>query len=115
MANLNKVLLIGRLTRDPELRYIQSGSAVTEFGLATNREWTTPQGELLLNQEFQMVTGVLTAGGKGVPLANGKLRGDQITFTAGGVEYAGKVSGDRIEGTVAADGKRQAWTATRTK
>ena len=77
--------------------------------------WTTPQGELLLNQEFQMVTGVLTAGGKSVPLASGKLRGDQITFTAGGVEYAGKVSGDRIEGTVAADGKRQAWTATRAK
>jgi precorrin-6B methylase 2 len=77
--------------------------------------WTTPQGELLLNQEFQMVTGVLTAGGKSVPLASGKLRGDQITFTAGGVEYAGKVSGDRIEGTAAADGKRQAWTATRAK
>ncbi len=45
MANLNKVLLIGRLTRDPELRYIQSGSAVAEFGLAVNREWNTPQGE----------------------------------------------------------------------
>lgn len=77
--------------------------------------WTTPQGELLLNQEFQMVTGVLTAGGKSVPLASGKLRGDQITFTAAGAEYTGKVSGDRIEGTVAADGKRQAWTAARAK
>jgi precorrin-6B methylase 2 len=77
--------------------------------------WATPQGELLLNQEFQIVTGVLTTGGKSVPLAGGKLRGDQITFTAAGAEYAGKVSGDRIEGTVAAEGKRQAWMATRAK
>lgn len=77
--------------------------------------WTMPQGELLLNQEFQVVTGALTVGGTSVPLASGKLRGDQITFTAGGVEYAGKVTGDRIEGTMAADGKKQAWAATRAK
>jgi len=37
MANLNKVLLIGRLTRDPELRYVQSGTAVLDLGLAVNR------------------------------------------------------------------------------
>ncbi|MFH1731536.1 MAG: single-stranded DNA-binding protein [Planctomycetota bacterium] len=37
MANLNKVLLIGNLTRDPELRYIQSGTAVVDLGLAVNR------------------------------------------------------------------------------
>jgi len=37
MANLNKVLLIGNVTRDPELRYIQSGSAVLDLGLAVNR------------------------------------------------------------------------------
>ena len=39
MANLNKVMLIGNLTRDPELRYTPKGSAVTEFGLAINRIW----------------------------------------------------------------------------
>lgn len=44
MANLNKVLLIGRLTRDPELRYTQGGTAVTEVGLAVNREFTTSDG-----------------------------------------------------------------------
>ena len=37
MANLNKVILIGRLTRDPETRFIPSGSGVTNFGLAINR------------------------------------------------------------------------------
>ena len=45
MANLNKVFLIGNLTRDPELRYIPSGTAVASFGLATNRVYTTSSGE----------------------------------------------------------------------
>jgi len=45
MANLNKVFLIGNLTRDPELRYIPSGTAVANFGLATNRVYTTQDGE----------------------------------------------------------------------
>jgi len=45
MANYNKVFLIGNLTRDPELKYTQGGTAVCEFGLATNRTWRTPQGE----------------------------------------------------------------------
>lgn len=45
MANLNKVLLIGNLTRDPELRYTQGGLAVCEFGLATNRRFPTAAGE----------------------------------------------------------------------
>ena len=42
---LNKVFLIGRLTRDPELRYTPSGQAVTSFGLATNREYMTKEGK----------------------------------------------------------------------
>ena len=45
MASLNKVLLIGNLTRDPELRYIPSGSAVTSFTLATNRVYKLRSGE----------------------------------------------------------------------
>jgi single-strand DNA-binding protein len=45
MANFNRVLLIGNLTRDPELRYIPSGTAVANFGLATNRVYTTQDGE----------------------------------------------------------------------
>ena len=43
--NLNKVFLIGRLTRDPELRYTTSGQAVATFGLATNREYMTKEGK----------------------------------------------------------------------
>ncbi len=45
MANLNKVFLIGNLTRDPELRYAPSGTAVASFGIATNRTWSGSDGE----------------------------------------------------------------------
>jgi len=45
MANLNKVFLIGNLTRDPELRYTPSGTAVADFGMAMNRRWNRPGGE----------------------------------------------------------------------
>ncbi|MFY9614389.1 MAG: single-stranded DNA-binding protein [Candidatus Dormiibacterota bacterium] len=43
--NLNKAMLIGRLTRDPEMRYTSSGTAMTRFGMATNRYGTGPDGE----------------------------------------------------------------------
>jgi single-strand DNA-binding protein len=45
MANLNKVMLIGNLTRDPELKYTTGGSAVCEFGLAIGRKYKTQSGE----------------------------------------------------------------------
>lgn len=44
-ASLNKVLLIGNLTRDPELRYIPSGQAVTTFTVAVNRTYASQTGE----------------------------------------------------------------------
>ena len=45
MASLNRVLLIGNLTRDPELRYIPSGSAVATFTIGVNRVYKTQSGE----------------------------------------------------------------------
>src|SRR5437868_5685455 len=45
MANFNKVILAGNLTRDPELRYTPKGTAVAGFGLAVNRNWTSETGE----------------------------------------------------------------------
>src|ERR1044072_6572714 len=45
MASLNKVLLIGNLTRPPELRYTPSGTAVADLRLAVNRNYTTQSGE----------------------------------------------------------------------
>ncbi|MHC4130847.1 MAG: single-stranded DNA-binding protein [Planctomycetota bacterium] len=45
MANFNKVLLMGNLTRDPQLTYLPSQTAVVDFGLATNRRWTSQDGQ----------------------------------------------------------------------
>lgn len=45
MPNLNRVMLMGNLTRDPELRYLPSNMPVVNFGLATGRRWRTPEGE----------------------------------------------------------------------
>ena len=45
MASFNKVILVGNLTRDPQLKYLPSQTAVAEFGIACNRKWRTPQGE----------------------------------------------------------------------
>lgn len=44
MANFNKVLLLGNLTRDPQLSYLPSQTAVVEFGMAMNRRWTGQDG-----------------------------------------------------------------------
>lgn len=53
--SLNRVQLIGNLTRDPELRYTPSGAAVCSFGLATNRSWTTDTGEKHEEAEFHRI------------------------------------------------------------
>lgn len=53
--SLNKVMLMGNLTRDPELRYTPSGSAVCSFGLATNRSWNTDSGEKHEETEFHKI------------------------------------------------------------
>jgi hypothetical protein len=63
--------------------------------------WKTPEGNLTLNQQFQMLTGTLGS----TAIADGKMNGDQITFTAGGKKYTGRVNGTTIQG--------QGWTASR--
>jgi len=45
MRGLNKVMIIGHLGRDPEMRYTPSGKAVTSFAVETRRDWTTPDGQ----------------------------------------------------------------------
>jgi single-strand DNA-binding protein len=45
MSNFNKVLLMGNLTRDPQLTYLPSETAVVDFGLAVNRKWKSREGE----------------------------------------------------------------------
>jgi hypothetical protein len=72
--------------------------------------WKLAQGELRLKQQFQKVSGTLRTEGKTLALQDGKLRGDEIMFTAGGVRYTGKVNGGRIQG-LARNGTP--WSATR--
>jgi single-strand DNA-binding protein len=55
VRSLNKVMLIGNLTRDPELRYTPAGTAVVTIGLATNRAWTTESGEKKEETEFHRI------------------------------------------------------------
>jgi single-strand DNA-binding protein len=53
--SLNRVQLIGNLTRDPELRYTPSGTAVCSFSIATNRSWTNDAGEKKDEVEFHRI------------------------------------------------------------
>lgn len=53
--SLNKVMLIGNLTRDPELRYTPAGTAVCTFSVATNRQWKTESGEPKDEAEFHRI------------------------------------------------------------
>ena len=53
--SLNRVQLIGNLTRDPELRYTPQGTAVCSFGVATNRSWTTDAGEKRDEADFHRI------------------------------------------------------------
>ena len=77
--------------------------------------WRLGQGDLTLTQTFQMLSGTLGAGASAGPIANGKMRGDQITFQAGGAQYTGRVNGENMTGTSTSGGKTTNWQATRTR
>ena len=53
---LNKVFLIGRLTKDPEVHYLNNGDASCNFGLATSEKWKTKTGESVEKTEFHNIT-----------------------------------------------------------
>ena len=76
--------------------------------------WKLSDGQLTLKQEFQMVSGTLTTAGKTIPVS-GRLRGDLLTLSGGGSELAGRVTGDRIEGSSKGNGGGASWSAERVK
>ena len=55
MASVNKVILIGNLGRDPELRYTKNGQAVANFSIATNERWTDKQGQQQERTEWHRI------------------------------------------------------------
>lgn len=83
MGNVNKVFLMGNLTRDPELRYTPSGTAVCEFGLAVNRRYKTQDGEQ--HDDTCFVT-VNMWGRRGTVVSEYFKKGSQI-FVEGRLNY----------------------------
>jgi len=76
--------------------------------------WTWPNAQLALRQTFQKIEGSLRVNGSDQQLQDAKLDGDRISFTAGGRQYAGRVNGNAIAGTVkAASAPEAKWTAER--
>ena len=74
--------------------------------------WRLSDGTLALEQKVQQITGTLTLGGVARPIENGRVTGEQISFTVGGVQYTGRLKGDTIAGTVKSNVPGN-WTATR--
>jgi single-strand DNA-binding protein len=83
MASFNKVLLMGNLTRDPQLKYLPSQTAVAEFGLACNRKFRTANGE-----DREEVTFVdITAFGKQAEVINQYMTKGKPIFIEGRLKY----------------------------
>ena len=74
--------------------------------------WKGSAGDLTLSQQYQMVSGTLRTT-DGLQTFSGTLRGDEISFIAGGAAYVGRVNGSSIEWTVISGGNKSRWTATR--
>jgi tRNA G37 N-methylase Trm5 len=73
--------------------------------------WKSPRGEVRITQNFQALSGTVNSGGSSIRITNGKMVGDQITFTAGTSQYTGTVSGSAIEGTVKTGANSANWRA----
>lgn len=94
---LNRVLLIGNLTRDPELRYTPSGMAVSSFGLATNRVWVTKQGERKEDAQFHRIV----AWNKLAELCSQLLAKGRRIYVEGRVQYREMVDAENSRRQIA--------------
>ncbi len=92
MRSVNKVILIGNLTRDPELKTTTSGQSIVTFGLATNRQWTTSGGDKRNSAEFHECV----AWAKLAEICNGYLKKGMLVYVEG---YLKTRSWDMEDGT----------------
>jgi single-strand DNA-binding protein len=83
MASLNKVLLIGNLTRDPEVRYTPKGTAVADLGLAVSRNFKTETGEI--KEEVCFLT--VVAWGRQAETSGEYLKKGSPVFVEGRLQY----------------------------
>ena len=105
MADLNKVILVGRLTRDPEVRYTPSGTAVADLGFAVSDQYRNKAGEMVENTCFVEVVvwgrQAETCGeylGKGSSaLVDGRLQFDQWENQQGEKRSKLRVKADRVQ------------------
>ncbi len=90
---LNKVMLIGNLTRDPELRYTPGGVAVCTLGIATNRSWTTKSGETRDDAQFHRII----AWNKLAELCSQLLVKGRRVYVEGRIQYREYVGSDEVK------------------
>jgi single-strand DNA-binding protein len=86
-------MLIGNLTRDPELRYTPGGTAVCNFGLATNRRWTTSDGEQKEAAQFHRIVAWAQLAELCAQLLS---KGDKV-FVSGRIQYRKWEDSDEIQ------------------
>jgi len=103
--NLNKVIVIGRLTRDPETRALPSGQSVTSFGMATDRFFTNTSGEKKQQTEFhnivtfgrlaEIASQYLNKGS--LVLIEGRLQTRNWKDSAGNQRFRTEIIGERLQ------------------
>ncbi len=103
--NLNKVFIIGNLTRDPELRTLPSGTPVASFGVATNRVWKNPQGErqeevqfhnvIVFGRQAETTSQYLTKGS--LALVEGRIQTRSWDGKDGSKQYRTEIVAERIQ------------------
>lgn len=103
--NLNKVFLVGNLTRDPELRSLPSGTPVASFGVATNRVWKNQQGErqeevqfhniVVFGRQAEIVSQYLTKGS--LVLVEGRIQTRSWVGKDGTKQYRTEIVAERIQ------------------
>lgn len=95
--SLNRVILIGNLTRDPELKYTPNGTAVCTFGVATNRSWTTQDGQIKEDTQFHRIV----AWQKLAELCGKLLTKGRKVYLEGRITYRSFVGKDGQQRTIA--------------
>lgn len=93
MRCVNKVILIGNLTRDPEMRQTTSGQSIVTFGIATNREWMTKDGRKQQSAEYHE----LVAWAKLGEICKNYLRKGKLVYVEGYLKTRSKVMPDNTK------------------
>lgn len=95
--SLNRIVLIGNLTRDPELKYTPAGTAVCTFGIATNRSWTTNDGQTKEDVQYHRIV----AWQKLAELCGKLLNKGRKVFAEGRMTYRTFTGKDGVQRTIA--------------